>query len=270
MSVPRNRSASNGFARGRRRAGGAVGAGGAGSGASRGSGAGRGSRASGAGRGGAGAVATGEPERDVLTGVVGHGLGRDAHRAQLGGDEELDALGVEGAAVLLAHPPGDLLHAAAAVEVRRDDEQQARHVQHLLVGSHDEVVRLGEPRALVLAEQRDARRERGRQERGVGHRRRVLRAGVELALRWRRGSVCVGRRCGCPPRERRPSHLPNGSASAVVCAEAPGQLWLTPMSWLADAYATHLNVPAFTASARLTAVMLAMLIHASVSRHGRS
>jgi hypothetical protein len=120
----------------------------------------------------------------VLSGVVGHGLGGDAHRAQLGGDEELDALGVERAAVLLAHPPGDLLHAAVPVEVRRDDEEQARHVQHLLVGSHDEVVRLGEPRALVLAEQRDARRERGRQECGVGHRRRVLRAGVEVASRF--------------------------------------------------------------------------------------
>ena len=111
---------------------------------------------------------------------------------------------------------GDLLHAAAPVEVRRDDEEQARHVQHLLVGAHDEVVRLGEPGALVLAEQRDARRERGRQECGVGHRRRVLRAGVEVASRLR---VCVGGSgVECPPRERRPSHLPNGSASAVVRA----------------------------------------------------
>src|SRR6478735_3157963 len=55
-----------------------------------------------------------------------------------------------------------------------------------------------------------------------------------------------------------------------ACAAALGQLWLTPMSWLADAYATEPNVPVFTASARFTAVMLAMLIHARVSRDGRS
>src|SRR5690242_12020815 len=56
----------------------------------------------------------------------------------------------------------------------------------------------------------------------------------------------------------------------MVRCGALGQLWLTPISWLADAYAYEPNVPALTAIARLTALMLAMLIHARVSRDGRS
>src|SRR5690348_14883690 len=43
-------------------------------------------------------------------------------------------------------------------------------MEDLLVGADDEVVRLGEPGALVLPEQGDARGEGGRHEGGTGHR----------------------------------------------------------------------------------------------------
>ena len=150
--------------------------------------------------GGSGGGPHGEPERAVLA-VFDGGLGGDSHGPQLRRDEEPYSVGVERPPVLVADAGGDLLQAAVAVEVRRDDEEQARHVQHLLVGPHDQVVRLGEPGALVLAEERDPRRKGRRHESGVGHRRRVLRA----SSRWRRGAVCAEALTSAPRAEAEPS-----------------------------------------------------------------
>ncbi len=114
--------------------------------------------------------------------VVGDG---DAERGELLLDQVGDVLLTDLASEEAADAVGDRLGVAPAVDGARDQVEQPGELHHLAVPPPGDVLGLGEPRALVLAVQLQARAQPGhREDRG---RRRIGRGRVLRALEVRRG-----------------------------------------------------------------------------------
>jgi hypothetical protein len=91
--------------------------------------------------------------------LLAFAYGDHAERLELLLDEHLHHLAVEAALEALGDPLADLVVASLPVDLLRDEVEELRHLHHLAVRAARDERGVLEPRACVLADQLDTRRE---------------------------------------------------------------------------------------------------------------